>query len=407
MAFQTKIENSIVLGENMDIIKETQNIMPQVIKWRRELHQIPEVGFELQQTAAYVKNALTELGIPFLDNQGCECGIVGIIKGNKAGKVLALRSDMDALPILEETGLPFASTNGNMHACGHDAHMAILLGVAKLLMENRDKIEGEVRLIFQPAEELGTGAEKMIAAGVLDGVDEIIGSHVGGLVENAENGELLFRKGGIMATMDQFKILVKGKGAHGSAPERSIDPIVVASEIVGALQNIVSREVCPTDPCVISVCKFHSGTAFNIIPDTAELEGTTRVFDEKLRDFIEKRIGEVAESVASGLRAAITYEYLRKPPPLVTDDEITEKVYMCSKQLYPDNVRMLDKGIMGGEDFAHYAKVVPATYFFLKNLLPIDGVKYSNHNAKFALDESVMDRLVAVIAAYTLGDVAN
>lgn len=381
--------------------------MPQVLKWRRDLHQIPEVGFELHQTAAYVKKVLTELGIPFKDNQGCECGILGVIKGSKPGKVLAIRSDMDALPIAEESGLPFASTNGNMHACGHDAHMAVLLGVAKLLVENKDKLEGEVRLIFQPAEELGTGSEKLIAAGVLDGVDEIVGSHVGGLLNDAKCGELLFRKGGIMATMDQFKITVKGKGAHGSTPERSIDPIAVAAQIIGALQNIVSREICPTDPCVISVCKFHSGTAFNIIPDVAELEGTTRVFDENIRDFIEKRIGEVAESVASGLRANITYEYLRKPPPLVNDDEVTEKVYNCAKQLYPENVRIMDKGIMGGEDYAYYVKVVPGTYFFLQNLLPIDGVEYTNHNAKFAIDETVLDRLVAVIAAYALGEAAK
>lgn len=376
--------------------------MPQVIEWRHTLHQIPEVGFELHQTADYVKNVLSELGIAYKDNQGCACGILGLIKGEKPGKTLAIRSDMDALAIVEETGLPFASKNGNMHACGHDAHMSILLGIAKLLMENRDKLCGEVRLIFQPAEELGTGSEKMIAAGVLDGVDEIIGFHVGALCDDPRNGVLFFHKSALMATMDRFKITVKGKGAHGSAPERSIDPIMVASEIVCALQNIISREVSPTEPCVISVCKFTSGTAFNIIPDTAELEGTTRVFDEGVREYIEKRIGEVAENVALGLRATISYEYLRQPPPLINDSLVTEKVYNCAKQLYPNDVEMMSKGIMTGEDFAYYVKDVPGTYFLLQNVMPIDGVKYSNHNCKFALDESVMDKIIATSVAYAL-----
>lgn len=386
----------------MDIREEARNILPEVIKWRRDLHRIPETGFDLLETVSYIKSVLESLGIPFTEQQGCKCGLVGTIRGSKGGRTVAVRADMDALPMREETGLDFASINGNMHACGHDAHMAVLLGVARLLMGHRSELAGEVKLIFQPAEELGTGALKMIESGALDGVDLIVGMHVGALADDPRPGQMLFWRGRMMACMDRFRITVHGKGSHGSTPERSIDPVVVGSQIVTALQSIVSRELSPQEPCVVSVCRFQAGSAFNIIPDKAELEGTIRAFSNETREYLKKRIGELSEAVAVSMRAEISYEFDMLPPPVVNDPEVASELYNIAKDLYPDNVTMMKKGIMGGEDFSRYLEKVQGSFFLLQNPNNQNGELYLNHHPKFDIDESVLDRGIAVMSQYVI-----
>lgn len=384
------------------IKEDVKLIMDEVIKNRRYLHENPETGFDLTNTVDFVKKRLDEYGIEYRTDIG-KSAVVAVINPNK-GRTIALRADMDALPVEEQTGLPFASKNGKMHACGHDAHTSMLLGVAKILNERKDEINGTVKLIFQPAEELGTGSKFLCEDGVMDDVDEIIGLHVGNISSQTGSGYLLFARGSMMACMDKFKIKVIGKGSHGAYPQNSHDPVVIGSYIVTALQEIVSREMDPTDPGVVTMGMFHSGTAFNIIPATAELEGTVRAVTDETREFIQKRIGEIADGVAKTFRANVEYEYFWQPPPVVNDAEVSDKLIKVAKELYPDNVEEMEKPVMGGEDFAWYLQEKPGAFFLLQNPMEIDGQVWAHHNPKFALDEQYFDKGMAVMIGYVLNE---
>ena len=278
----------------MDVKAEVATVMDDVVSWRRHLHERPEIGFDLKGTLAYVSAQLDAMGIPHEVNDE-HSYVIGWIRGSEGGRTVALRADMDALPVQEETGLEFASkVPGRMHACGHDAHTAMLLGVAKVLEAHKGDIKGTVKLVFQPAEELGTGSKVLCEDGVMSDVDEIAGLHVGNISEEAKPGDLVFSLGPMMATMDKFTLKVIGHGAHGSTPQASVDPITIAAYIVSGLQEVISREKDPRNPAVVSVGKIRGGSAFNIIPDTVEMEGTARTLTNEDRDFIERRIGEVA-----------------------------------------------------------------------------------------------------------------
>ena len=242
----------------------------------------------------------------------------------------------------------------------------------------------------------------MIENGALDGVDLIVGMHVGALADDPRPGQMLFWRGRMMACMDRFRITVHGKGSHGSTPERSIDPVVAGSQIVTALQTIVSRELSPQEPCVVSVCRFQAGSAFNIIPDKAELESTIKAFSNETREYLKKRIGELSEAVAVSMRAEISYEFDMLPPPVVNDPEVASELYNIAKDLYPDNVTMMKKGIMGGEDFSRYLEKVQGSFFLLQNLKNQNGELYLNHHPKFDIDESVLDRGIAVMSQYVI-----
>lgn len=378
-----------------------------IIKWRRDLHQIPELGNDLPKTAAYVKSVLDELGVKYTDNVGIECGIVAEIKGTGEGngKVVALRGDMDGLPVTEETNLEFASKNGCMHACGHDAHTATLLGTVKALNEIKNQFGGTVKFLFQPGEETCTGAKPMVEAGALKNpdVDYVLGLHVGNIGNAGKPGDVLFAKGGMMACLDRFKMTVHGKGSHGAYPHNSKDTIVMAAHIVTAIQEIISREIDPVEPGVITIGQFHGGSTYNVIPPTVEIEGTLRAVNEETRSMLAKRIGEVAESVAKAYRGSVTYDYLGGAPPLVNDTEVTERVFKVAQEtLGAENVAYMEKPVMGGEDFAYYLKEVPGTFMFMANPLPIDGVIYPHHNPKFAIDDTILDRGVKLFVAATL-----
>lgn len=264
------------------IYEESKSIEDQVINLRRQIHSNPELSYQEYETARLVANYLRSLGLEVREKVGLETGVVGIIKGRKK-KVIGLRADMDALPVMEETGLPFSSKRpGVMHACGHDAHTAMLLGVAKILSEHLEDI-GEVRLIFQPAEEDGGrgGALPMIEAGVMEGVDYVFGLHV---MSGYQSGVLATRQGPLMACPDSFKVRVVGKGGHGSAPHETIDPVYVTAMLINGLQGIRSRQINPLEPFVLSVTSVHTGTKDNIIPNEAVMEGTIRTLSNETRE---------------------------------------------------------------------------------------------------------------------------
>lgn len=374
-----------------NVLEEVKKIEDQIISWRRHLHKIPELGLELPKTSKYVQEELSKMGIEYhtLINGNA---IVAIIKGAEEGKTIALRADMDALPIREETGLPFASDNGCMHACGHDAHTSMLLGAGKILNENRDKLKGNVKLFFQPGEEYPGGALPMIEEGAMENpkVDAVLGLHNGSISKDVEKGKIGVSYGAMMASMDRILIKIKGKGSHGAYPEQSIDPISTAAEVISALQRIVSREVKAIDPAVLSITRINGGFNQNIIPDEVEMEGTVRAVNPETRRFIAKRIEEVTKGITTAMRAECEVEYEFKYPPLINSKSFTESFVESAKKVIPEeDIFDMKDPVMGGEDMAYFLEKAPGTYFFLSNPKEIDGEIYAHHNSKFDVDESV------------------
>lgn len=397
----------------IDIMAE--KVMADVIKWRRDLHKIPEVGMDLPMTSSYITNVLDEIGVSYKKGVGIEHGIMAAIEGTKAKadkdekiKTIALRADMDALPIKEETGLEFESKNGNMHACGHDAHIAILLGAAKVLNSIKDQFSGKVVFLFQPGEEISQGAEPMIKAGCLEGVDGIFGIHLGNISPEGNEGMALFKPGPIMASMDKWTMTVNGVGSHGAYPHEGVDPIVISAYIIMGLQEIVSRELDPVDSGVITVGTIKGGVGFNIIPDSVYIEGTARAVKEDTRKYIANRIEEVGRNIAKGFRGHAEVEYTFGPPPVINDERFTYQIMESAKKaMGENNVTLINHPVMGGEDFAFYLREIPGTFAFLKTPLEIDGVFYPHHNSKFAIDEKHLRKGVSVFAQSALDFIAD
>lgn len=372
-----------------DIIQEVKKIEQNITNWRRNLHMIPELGIVLPKTTKYVCERLDEMGIEYhlLMNGNA---IVGIIRGNGEGKTIALRADMDGLPIKEETGLAFSSTNNCMHACGHDAHTAILLGAAKVLNDNKNKFKGNVKLLFQPGEEYPGGAKPMIEEGALENpkVDAIIGLHAGHLSEDIPRGNIGVCYGNLMAAVDRIFIKVKGKGAHGAYPELSVDPIIIASELVMALSTIISRETQAIDSAVLSICRIQGGINQNIIPGTVELEGTVRTINNMTREKIARRIEEITKGITQAHGGTYEYEHEYVYPALINDSEFTKDFVESAKKIISeDEINEIKKPLMGGEDMAFFLELVPGTFFYLDNLKDVDGLYYGHHNSRFDLDE--------------------
>ncbi len=363
-----------------------------IVKWRRDLHKIPELGNELPKTVKYVETVLDEMGISYhkLVNGNA---IVALIQGNSEGKCIGLRGDMDGLPIKEETGLEFSSTTGNMHACGHDGHTAMLLGAATYLNSHRDEFKGAVKLLFQPGEEAPGGAKPMIDEGALQNpkVDAVFGLHSGQLSQELVPGQVGFRHGSMMAAPDRFVININGKGSHGAYPEQSKDPIVIASELILALQTLVSREKKATDPAVLSVCRIEGGFNHNIIPNKVELEGTVRTTSPDLRNYFKKRIEDycAAFSMMHGINIEADYQFFY--PPLINDVDFTDlAIAEAEKLLGKERVLVLENPIMGGEDMAYFLEEAPGTFMFLSNPYPVDDVCYPHHHPKFDTDEQYL-----------------
>ncbi|MCL2674230.1 MAG: amidohydrolase, partial [Defluviitaleaceae bacterium] len=332
---------------------------------------------------------LTKLGNAEVRRNVGERGVVGIIKGKNPGKTVALRADFDALNLQDEKDVPYKSQiPGVMHACAHDSHAAALLGVAKVLSQNTDKFNGEVRLIFQHAEEYSPGgAIAMVADGCLDGVDAVFGTHV---TSGSPVGTYEYRSGYLMAIADKFTIKIHGKGGHGAAPHETIDAIVIAANIVINLQQIVSRRVDPLEQAVISPGKIEAGSAFNVIADSATILGTVRTYDAKIQEMIIRDIEKIVKACCESAGATYTFDYIKGYPAVNNDpNETAGAVESLSKIVGSDNL-IETKPIMGGEDFSYYLEKVPGTFFFTGGGNVAKGIIYPHHHPKFDIDEDAL-----------------
>jgi amidohydrolase len=372
-----------------------RQITPEVIHWRRHLHANPELSYQEYETAKYVKNALESFGLSV--HTLATTGLVAEIKGNNPTlKTVALRADMDALPITEANAVPYASKNkGVMHACGHDVHTASLLGTAKILTQLKEHFEGTIRLIFQPGEEKNPGgASYMIRDGALQNPEpaSIIGQHVFPLLPV---GKIGFREGMYMASCDELYLTVKGKGGHGAAPELTVDPVLIASHIVIALQQVISRNASPKQPTVLTIGKIEGGTATNIIPNEVKLTGTFRAMDEGWREEALKKIKRIAEGLAESMGGTCDVEISRGYPFLKNDPSVTQRIKEAAKAYVgADNVVDIDISL-GAEDFSYYSQVIPASFYRLGTKNEAKGITSYVHTPTFDIDEEALPLAVA------------
>ncbi len=382
----------------VNFLKEAQGIEQEIIKTRREIHQRPELAYKEEATAKLVADRLESLGLQVKRKVG-GTGVLGILRGAKNGRVVALRADMDALPLEEMSDVEFKSKEkGVMHACGHDTHVAMLLGAARLLANHKDELQGTIKFLFQPAEEQGGrgGAKPMIEDGVMENpkVDFVFGLHIDG---DEKSGVFGFRGGAIMAAPDRFVIRVLGRGGHGSAPHQTVDPVYVAAQLIIAVQGVSSRMIDPVQPFVISVGSVHSGTKENIIPDEAVLEGTIRTLDEATRKRAKAKVAEVARGVckAFGARAEVEFEE-DAYPVTVNDEKVTEEAMRILKKA---GLKVKTKEpLLGGEDFSRFLHEAPGTFYFLGTINPSKGCVHPNHSSKFKVDEEVLKLGTASLA---------
>ncbi|MEM7553992.1 MAG: M20 family metallopeptidase [Cyanobacteria bacterium P01_A01_bin.84] len=375
-----------------------RSLQPQLVEWRRRLHQQPELGFKEHLTAEFITQKLQEWGIEYQTGIA-KTGIIAVIKGNinndtkhnKNQKVLAIRADMDALPIQELNEVPYRSQHdGVMHACGHDGHTAIALGTAYYLQQHRDDFSGTVKFIFQPAEEGPGGAKPMIEAGVLKNpdVDAIIGLH---LWNNLPLGTIGVKPGALMAAVESFKCTIFGKGGHGAMPNQTVDSVVVAAQVVNALQTIVSRNVNPIDSAVVTVGELHAGTKGNVIADSARMSGTVRYFNPKLNDFFKKRVREVIAGICQTYGASFDLDHWSLYPPTINDSTIAELVRSVAVEVVETPIGVVPEcQTMGGEDMSYFLQAVPGCYFFLGSANHSKDLAYPHHHPRFDFDETVL-----------------
>jgi len=355
----------------MPIVNRVADLQPDIRAWRRNIHEHPELLYDVHRTAAFVAERLREFGCDEVATGLGRTGVVGVIKGRRTGgngdvRVIGLRADMDALPIEEATSLPYASkTPGKMHACGHDGHTAMLLGAARYLSETRN-FAGNAVVIFQPAEEGGAGAAAMIKDGLLDrfGIEQVYGMHNG---PGIPIGSFAIRPGPIMASTDAVDIRIEGRGGHAARPHTAIDSVMVGAQLVVALQSIVSRSVDPLESAVVSMCEFHAGNARNVIPQTAELKGTVRTLTPEVRELVEQRLREVVDGVARMTGAKIDLKFERGYPVVVNHAAQTDIAIRIARQVAGEgNVHEMPP-LMGGEDFAYMLEQRPGAFIFCGN----------------------------------------
>ncbi|MFF2878098.1 M20 family metallopeptidase [Gottfriedia sp. NPDC057991] len=361
----------------------------EVIKWRRHFHQYPELSFHEEKTAQYVYDTLQSFGNLEI-SRPTKTSVMARLIGSQPGKVLAIRADMDALPIEEENTFEFTSKNpGVMHACGHDGHTAMLLGTAKILTSLKDKIKGEVRFLFQHAEELYPGgAEEMVQAGVMDGVDMIIGAH---LWAPMKLGTVGVAYGPMMAAPDTFYITVEGKGGHAALPHDTIDSIAIASQVVTNLQHIVSRNTDPLDNLVVSVTKFIGGTTHNVIPGSVEICGTVRSFNADLRKSVPELMERVIKGITEAHGAQYKFNYEFGYRPVINDEHITKAIEETILEVFDEKTLDLMKPNMGGEDFSAFQQKAPGTFFYVGAGNKEKDISYPHHHARFTIDEDALE----------------
>ena len=381
--------------------ERTAALREQLVAWRRHLHMNPEVGFHEHQTSAYIEAELRKM--PGLTvTRPTETSVLAVLKGSQPGRTLLLRADIDALPITEENTFEFASRNaGVMHACGHDGHTAILLGTAKLLSEHPQDVPGEVRMIFQHAEEIGPGgAEELVMdTPLMDGVDVVTGLH---LNSQLPAGMVAVKPGAFMAAPDTIEVTIRGRGGHGAHPEEAIDPIAVGAQVVTNLQHVVSRHVGAQDALVISITKFVSGTTHNVIPDTAELMGTVRTFDPALREQAPKLIERVVNGVCNAHGATYDLKYEFGYRPLINTDWVAAQLKDIALETVGEAHVQDAKPTMGGEDFSAYLEKAPGAYFNVGSGSDECDSRWPHHHPRFTIDETSLETGVRMLHAAAL-----
>lgn len=369
---------------------EIRTLQSQLVNWRRQLHQKPELGFREKLTAQFVSQKLSEWGIQH-QIQVAETGIVAVIPGQHPGPVLAIRADMDALPIQEQNDVPYRSQHdGVMHACGHDGHTAIALGTAYYLAQHQQELTGTIKIIFQPAEEGPGGAKPMIEAGALKNpdVDAIIGLH---LWNNLPLGTVGVRSGALMAAVELFDCVIQGRGGHGAMPHQTVDAVLVGSQVVNALQTIVARNVDPIKAGVVTVGTFHAGHAHNVIPHTAELGGTVRYFDPVFDGFFGRRVDEIIAGICQSHGATYTLNYWQLYPATINDAGMADLVRSVAETVVETETGVVPEcQTMGGEDMSFFLQEVPGCYFFLGSANPQLDLAYPHHHPRFDFDETAL-----------------
>jgi len=401
--FTILISSSIISFSQSEIDNDIASVESKVIEWRRDFHEHPELSNREFKTAEKIAEHLKSLGIE-VQTGVAKTGVVGLLKGNYPGKVVALRADIDGLPVTERNDFPFKSEvkttflnteTGVMHACGHDTHIAILMGVAEVLSKHKDQIHGTVKFIFQPAEEGPPpgeegGARLMVKEGVLNNpkVDAIFGLHINSATPV---GTIKYKTGGILAAVERFVVTVKGKQTHGSQPWSGVDPILISAKIIDGFQSIISRESnLLVEPAVITVGKITSGTRFNIIPESAELIGTVRTLDPDMRSLIIKRMTEMSETIAKAYGGSATIEFQNTAAITYNDPSLVEQMLPSLKAAAGDDQVVVMKATTGGEDFSFFQEVVPGFYFFLGGMTPGNAEAFPHHTPDFKIDESGM-----------------
>ncbi len=370
----------------MDLKKQVQAHREMVVKIRQDLHQIPELGFKEEKTAAYVAGFLNKKGFN-VKTHVAKHGVVSLLESGRPGPTLLIRADMDALPIQEATGLSFASTHpGAMHACGHDGHMAMALGAAVVMQKLKDRFTGNIKFVFQPAEEGPGGAKPMIEAGVMEDphVDYALGCHVW---PTLPQGTIGVRSGPLLAAMFRFELTIKGRGGHGGMPDLCIDPVDIGCQVVNALQRLVSRKMDPLNPAVVTVGSFHAGTTFNVIPETATLCGTARTFDKQVWNAWPERIEKVVKGVCQSMGADYEIAFLKGYPPTVNDDEMAKTIEKCAARVVGKDKVLVPEKTMGGEDMAYFLEKAKGCFFCIGAGNP----KYAGiHSPKFDFNEDIL-----------------
>jgi len=388
-----------------DFLTEATALRAQLVAWRRDFHQHPELAFDEFRTAGIVADELRQLGLEVQTEVG-KTGVVGMLSGAAEGPVVLVRFDMDALPIMEEGTAPYISqTPGVMHACGHDGHTAIGLAVARILVQQRGRIAGHIKFVFQPAEESAQGAQTMIDEGVLENPrpDIALGLH---LWNNIPVGQVGITPGPMMAGADIFEITIRGQGGHGALPHETRDPLLAATHVVNALQSVVSRNVNPLDSAVLSVTSLNAGTTFNVIPAEAHLKGTIRTYNNVVREVAVSRLQQVTEGIANALGCTATTQTTRLTPPLVNDPEVSKVVGQAIAPYVEPNNMLPDLRTTGAEDMAIFLEKVPGCFVLVGsgNIQPEPN--FPHHHPRFDFDESALPlgaaMLASAVAAYAI-----
>lgn len=381
---------------------EVQAVTADTVALRRELHMHPELGFQEVVTSRIVAERLRALGLA-VQTGVAGTGVVGLLRGARPGRCVLLRADMDALPIHEENAVDYRSrVDGVMHACGHDGHTAGLLAVAQVLAGQRDRLSGTVKFVFQPCEESPPGGAKpMIEAGVLEDphVDACFGLHIW---QSLPVGQIGVITGPAMAHSDRFLIRVQGRGGHAAQPHLTVDSVVVASQIVVALQTVVARSASPLHPAVVTVGSLHAGTTYNVIADSAELRGTIRSFDDETRALLPRRVEAVARGIAAAFGAEITWEYLQGYPACVNDAAMADLVRAACREVVGAERVVQPEPTMGGEDFAYFLRARPGCFWFVGSRNEARGLTYGHHHPRFDIDEAALPIAIESLVAVTL-----